>query len=55
MILDKELDSLREELAQAANIFEIARREYDIRDADSYSKDELIEKCIGTEYRTYWV
>ena len=49
------LKLLRFELRSNDSIYEIAETEFGIHDAGSYDKDELIEVCVGEEYRLHWV
>jgi len=54
MSFEQELNRLRQTLSDEPDLKKVAETEFGIRDAGVYERQELIEVCIGTEYRTYW-
>lgn len=54
MIELKELTRLRKALEEESDLEQVARTEFGIRNVGVYERHELIEACVGAEYRTYW-
>jgi hypothetical protein len=51
------LNALREQLKKEINVYAVAKEVYHLRDVDEKldTKEEVIERIVGEEYRLYFL